>query len=162
MRFERYDVDWKEHLKLCRYLGRGYSTTVKTVETGVVERSLNKVTLLGRVGRDAELRGQGANPVALFPLATSETFRVKRDSEEDELKQRTSWHRINVFKPGLRDSVFTYCKKGSRVLVTGRINYSEYFNDSDQKIMSTNIIADDVIFVGSEPKLSDSDLQYEG
>ncbi|XP_022110527.1 single-stranded DNA-binding protein, mitochondrial-like [Acanthaster planci] len=144
-----------------RYLGRGYSTTVKSIETPVVERSVNKVTLLGRVGRDAEMRGVGSNPVTLFPLATSETFRIKRESEEDELKQRTSWHRINVFKPGLRDAVFTYCKKGSRVLVTGRISYSEYFNDSDQRVTATNIIADDVIFVGSEPKLRDSDLQYE-
>ncbi|XP_071791857.1 single-stranded DNA-binding protein, mitochondrial-like [Asterias amurensis] len=151
--------------QLSRCVLRRYSSgsTVKTVETAVVERSLNKITLLGRVGRDAEMKGTDSNPMALFSLATSETFRIKKD-EEDELRQRTSWHRVNVFKPGLRDAVYSYCKKGSRVLVFGRLNYSEYYNDSDQKITTTNIVADDVIFVGggsSVTELTKEDLVSE-
>lgn len=60
--------------------------------------------------------------------------------------QRTDWHKVCVFKPNLRDAVYTYLKKGQRVLVNGRISYSEFKDEEGISHPSTAIIADDVIF----------------
>lgn len=63
--------------------------------------------------------------------------------------QRTDWHKICVFKPNLRDTVYKYLKKGQRAMINGRISYSE-FKDTDGNVSSsTSIIADDVIFFQS-------------
>lgn len=63
--------------------------------------------------------------------------------------QKTDWHRICVFKPILRETVFKYLKKGQRVLVEGRITYGEYLDEDGQKKPSAAIIADEVIFFPS-------------
>lgn len=60
--------------------------------------------------------------------------------------QRTDWHKVCVFKPNLRDTVYTFLKKGQRVMINGRISYSEYKDESGNPHPSTAIIADDVIF----------------
>lgn len=67
-----------------------------------------------------------------------------------ELSQKTDWHRVCVFKPGLRDAVFNYLRKGQRVHVSGRISYGSVTEDNTTKA-NTSIIADDVIFFGSSP-----------
>lgn len=60
--------------------------------------------------------------------------------------QRTDWHKVCVFKPNLRDTVYTHLKKGQRVMVNGRLSYSEYKDEEGNSRPSTAIIADDVIF----------------
>nr|XP_054774811.1 single-stranded DNA-binding protein, mitochondrial-like [Lytechinus pictus] len=119
------------------------------------ERSVNQVTLLGRVGRDVELRGSDEHPMASFSLATSENIRSKHPDETGEFTQKTSWHRVCVFRPGLVDIVYTYCKKGDRLFVSGKLDYSEYTNNDGIKVYQTNIIADDVIFLNSENRRDD-------
>ncbi|CAD1470986.1 unnamed protein product, partial [Heterotrigona itama] len=57
--------------------------------------------------------------------------------------QRTDWHRICVFKPNLRETVFTYLKKGQRILVSGRITYGEYKDEEGTLKSNTSVIADD-------------------
>lgn len=70
---------------------------------------LNQVTLLGRVGVDPQLKGTAAHPVVTLSLATNT---VTRPGDGSEMRQRTEWHRISIFKPSLRDTVYTYVRKG--------------------------------------------------
>jgi len=63
-----------------------------------------------------------------------------------DFTQKTQWHKISVFKPNLRDVVYNYLKKGQRVMVNGRLNYSEYKDDEGNFRTNVSIIADDVIF----------------
>ena len=63
-----------------------------------------------------------------------------------EFMQRTDWHKICVFKPNLRESVYKYLKKGQRIMINGRISYSEFKDAEGKNVFATSIIADDIIF----------------
>lgn len=63
-----------------------------------------------------------------------------------DFMQKTDWHKICVFKPNLRDAVYNYLRKGQRVMINGRISYSEFKDEEGNSRPSTAIIADDVIF----------------
>lgn len=60
--------------------------------------------------------------------------------------QRTDWHQVAVFKPSLRESIKNFLTKGQRVLVNGKVSYSEYSDADGHKRQATTIIADDVIY----------------
>ncbi|GFT47302.1 single-stranded DNA-binding protein, mitochondrial [Nephila pilipes] len=113
-----------------------------------LEKSVNHVVLLGRVGIDPQLRGTESKPVVVFTLATNTNFKY----ETGEMRQKTDWHRIAVFKASLRETVLEYLKKGSRVYVDGRIVYSEYNDPKGNVCSSTSIVANDVIFIGRSPR----------
>lgn len=66
-----------------------------------------------------------------------------------DFMQRTDWHRVCVFKPTLRETVYSYLKKGNRVLINGRISYGEIKDDDGNPRPTTSIIADEVIFFQS-------------
>lgn len=108
-----------------------------------LEKSLNQVMLLGRVGGAPEKRGTEEHPVVTFSVATHTNYRKGED-----LIQQTDWHRIAVFKPFLRESVYRYLTRGQRVMVQGRIGYLERRDpENNQLIMKTaTIVAEDVIF----------------
>ncbi|KAK8772755.1 mitochondrial single stranded DNA-binding protein [Amblyomma americanum] len=108
-----------------------------------LEKSINQVTLLGRVGIEPQLRGSDANPVVVFTLATNSNYRY----ETGEVQQKTQWHRISVFKPYLRNSVHQYTRKGSRVLVQGRLVYGEVTDAKGATHVTSTVVADDVIFL---------------
>ncbi|XP_011345446.1 single-stranded DNA-binding protein, mitochondrial [Ooceraea biroi] len=114
----------------------------ETNQTMRIEKTINDVTLLGRVGADPQKRGSTEHPVVVFSLATHTNYKY----ETGEYMQRTDWHKICVFKPNLRDTVYDYLKKGQRVMVNGRLSYSEYKDEGGNTHPSTAIIADDVIF----------------
>ncbi|KYQ52507.1 Single-stranded DNA-binding protein, mitochondrial [Trachymyrmex zeteki] len=103
---------------------------------------LNHVTLLGRVGGDPQKRGSEDHPVVLFTLATHTNHKYS----SGEFIQKTDWHKICVFKPKLRDCVYNYLKKGQRILVNGRISYNEFKDAEERNILTTTIIADNIIF----------------
>ena len=63
--------------------------------------------------------------------------------------QKTDWHRVCVFRPNLRDSVFNYLRKGQRVMVNGRLSYGEIKDVEGNAKSATSVIADDVIFFQS-------------
>uniref|UniRef100_A0A287D4B8 Single-stranded DNA-binding protein, mitochondrial n=1 Tax=Ictidomys tridecemlineatus TaxID=43179 RepID=A0A287D4B8_ICTTR len=110
----------------------------------VLERSLNRVQLLGRVGQDPVLRqAEGKNPVTIFSLATNEMWRSGESEEYQmgDISQKTTWHRISVFRPGLRDVAYQYVKKGSRIYVEGKIDYGEYMDKNNVRRQATTIIA---------------------
>ncbi|NWW47960.1 SSBP protein, partial [Pedionomus torquatus] len=112
--------------------------------------AMNRVQLLGRVGQDPVMRQvEGKNPVTIFSLATNEMWRTG-DSElnqggesatSGDISQKTTWHRISVFRPGLRDVTYQYVKKGSRIYVEGKIDYGEYTDKNNVRRQATTIIA---------------------
>lgn len=107
-----------------------------------IEKTLNQVTLLGRVGGEPQKRGTEQHPVVIFSLATHTNFR----DEAGDFSQKTDWHRICIFKPSLRESVYNYLHKGQRVYVTGRITYGEIKDEGGNTRSATSIVAEDVIF----------------
>ncbi|NXT61160.1 SSBP protein, partial [Chaetops frenatus] len=116
--------------------------------------AMNRVQLLGRVGQDPIMRQvEGKNPVTIFSLATNEMWRTG-DSEVGQggdsvisvhtlgdISQKTTWHRISVFRPGLRDVTYQYVRKGSRIFVEGKIDYGEYIDKNNVRRQATTIIA---------------------
>lgn len=100
------------------------------------ERSLNRVTLIGRVGNDAQLKGTLEHPVVIFNVATSGN-------------QKTEWHRISVFKPGLRQLAESYVKSGSRLMVEGKLSYGHIIDGQGMAVPTTSIIAEDIIFLSA-------------
>ena len=85
-------------------------------------RSLNQVTLLGNTGNDPEVRRFGQRAVASFSLATSESW---KDKTTGEWKEATQWHRVKAWSP-VAETVEKYVKKGSRVLVQGKVKYEKW------------------------------------
>ncbi|XP_019370983.1 PREDICTED: single-stranded DNA-binding protein, mitochondrial [Gavialis gangeticus] len=119
----------------------------------ILERSLNRIQLLGRVGQDPVMRQvEGKNPVTIFSLATNEMWRSGENaaSVAGDISQKTTWHRISVFRPGLRDLAYQYVKKGARVFVEGKVDYGEYTDKNNVKRQATTIVADNIIFL-SDP-----------
>lgn len=98
------------------------------------------------MGADPQQKGTADHPVVIFSVATNTNYRY----ESGELLQRTEWHRVVCFKPGLRDTVLNYLKKGQRVHVTGRITYGEIKGEDGNVKNTTAIAADDVIFFNSQ------------
>ncbi|CAJ1054551.1 single-stranded DNA-binding protein%2C mitochondrial [Xyrichtys novacula] len=116
----------------------------------ILERSINRVQLLGRVGQDPVMRQvDGRNPVTIFSLATNEMWRSGEGegNPAGDVSQKTTWHRVSVFKPGLRDVAYQYVKKGSRILVEGKLDYGEYVDKNQVRRQATTIIADNIIFL---------------
>jgi single-strand DNA-binding protein len=90
--------------------------------------SVNKVILLGNLGRDPEIRSmQSGKKMASFSIATSKRW---KDRNTQEQKENTSWHNIVVFNEGLVDVIEKYIKKGSKIYVEGELSTRKY-QDSD-------------------------------
>ncbi|XP_021191863.2 single-stranded DNA-binding protein, mitochondrial [Helicoverpa armigera] len=125
----------------------GFQQTLMRHNSQKTEKTINQVTLLGRVGADPQKRGSEEHPVINFPLATHYSYKY----ESGDILQRTDWHRISIFKPGLRDTVYKYLKKGHRVYITGKLSYGEIKMDDGQVRSASTIIADDVVFFQNAP-----------
>ncbi|KAM8740696.1 single-stranded DNA-binding protein, mitochondrial [Acanthopagrus latus] len=122
----------------------------------ILERSINRVQLLGRVGQDPVMRQvDGRNPVTIFSIATNEMWRTGEPemNETGDISQKTTWHRISVFKPGLRDVAYQYVKKGSRILVEGKLDYGEYTDKNQVRRQATTIIADNIVFLSDKERM---------
>ncbi|KAH0617022.1 hypothetical protein JD844_028589 [Phrynosoma platyrhinos] len=136
-------------LQVMRQFVRHESESMTTTPL-VLERSLNRIQLLGRVGQDPVMRqAEGKNPVTIFSLATNEMWRSGESEvfQAGDISQKTTWHRISVFRPGLRDVAYQYVKKGARIYVEGKIDYGEYMDKNNVRRQATTIIADNIIFL---------------
>lgn len=112
--------------------------------------SVNKVILVGNVGKDPDVRHlEGGTSVASFPLATSETYKNK----SGEKVTTTEWHNIVVWR-GLAEVAEKYVKKGSQLYIDGRIRTRSYDDKEGNKRYFTEIYADTLRMLG---KKSDSD-----
>lgn len=100
---------------------------------------LNKVVLIGNVGRDPEFRFTNDNKeLATFSFATTETWRDKATGDK---KEYTEWHKVVVFSESLIDIIKNYVKKGNKLYLEGSIRTRKWVDQSsNQERYSTEII----------------------
>jgi len=102
--------------------------------------SVNKVTLLGNLGKDPEIRNtQGGKKIANLSLATSETWRDKNTGEK---REKTEWHRVVIFAEGLADVAEKYLKKGSKLYVEGKIQTRKWQDQSGNDRYATEVVVE--------------------
>lgn len=100
--------------------------------------SLNKVTLIGNLGKDPEIRStQDGREIANFSLATTETW---RDKASGERKEKTEWHRIVIFAQPLVNLVKNYLHKGSKVYIEGALQTRKWNDQSGVEKTTTEIV----------------------
>ena len=100
--------------------------------------SVNKVILLGNLGRDPEIRSlQSGSKMASFSLATSKRW---KDKSTQEQKDKTSWHNIVIFGDGLVNIVEKYVKKGSKVYVEGELNTRKWQDQDGNDRYTTEVV----------------------
>ena len=100
--------------------------------------SVNKVILLGNLGRDPEIRSlQSGNKMATFSLATSKRW---KDKSTQEQKDKTSWHNVVIFGDGLVNIVEKYVKKGSKIYLEGELQTRKWQDQNGNDRYSTEII----------------------
>ena len=100
--------------------------------------SVNKVILVGNLGRDPEVRRTGAgDPIVSFSLATSESW---RDKATGERKERTEWHNIVIFNENLGKIAEQYCKKGTKIYLEGQLQTREYTDRDGNQRKATEVV----------------------
>lgn len=100
--------------------------------------SLNKVMLIGNLGRDPEVRTfQNGGKVVNFSIATSETWRDKNSGERQE---RTQWHNIAIFNEGIARVAEQYLRKGSKVFVEGQLETRKWQDQSGNDRYTTEVV----------------------
>ena len=120
--------------------------------------SLNKVTLVGNIGRDPEVRSfQNGSKVCNLSLATSERW---KDKETNEPKEKTEWHRIVIFNDKLVEIIEKYVHKGSKVYVEGQLETRKWTDSSGTEKYSTEVVLrpyrGEIIFLDSKSEVDDS------
>jgi len=110
--------------------------------------TVNKVILVGRLGRDPELKytNTGA-PICSFSLATDESF-TDRDGQKQE---RTEWHNIKIFSK-LAEIAHQYLKKGSLVYLEGKIRTNEFTDRDNNQRRVTEVIVSEMTMLGGRPR----------
>ena len=118
-----------------------------------MSRSLNKVTLIGNIGQDPDVRStSGGGRVANFSLATSRQW----SGQGGDKQEKTEWHRIVAWNnargagTGLADVIEKYCKKGDKLYVEGRIEYRSWQDKDGQTRYTTEIIANEIIMLSGK------------
>ncbi|MEI6558851.1 MAG: single-stranded DNA-binding protein [Rhodospirillaceae bacterium] len=100
--------------------------------------SVNKVILIGNVGKDPEIRSlQNGGRVANFSLATSESW---KDRTSGEKREKTEWHRVVVFNDNLVGVVERFIKKGSKLYIEGALETRKWTDQSGQEKYSTEVV----------------------
>jgi len=100
--------------------------------------SVNKVILVGNLGKDPEIRRtQDGRPIANLSIATSETW---RDKNSGERKEKTEWHRVVIFNEGLCKVAEQYLKKGAKVYIEGALQTRKWTDQSGAEKYSTEVV----------------------
>ena len=100
--------------------------------------SVNKVILVGNLGRDPEIRStQDGTRVANLSLATSESW---RDRNTGERRERTEWHRVVIFNERLVEVVEKYLRKGSKIFVEGQLQTRKWTDQNGQDRYTTEVV----------------------
>jgi single-strand DNA-binding protein len=100
--------------------------------------SVNKVILIGNLGRDPEVRRMGSgDPVVTFSLATTESW---RDKATGERRDRTEWHNIVIFNENLGKVAEQFCKKGSKIYLEGQLQTREYTDKDGNQRKTTEVV----------------------
>ena len=126
-----------------------------------MSRSLNKVTLIGNLGNDPEVRSTtGGNRVATFSLATSRSWNDASGAKQE----KTEWHRCvvwNTKSSQLADIVEKYVKKGDKLYVEGRIEYRQWQDKENQTRYSTEINVRELIMLGGARRWAGSGGEFD-
>jgi single-strand DNA-binding protein len=100
--------------------------------------SVNKVILVGNLGRDPEIRRtQDGRPIANLRIATSESW---RDKATGERREKTEWHSVVIFNENLCKVAEQYLKKGSKVYIEGQLQTRKWQDQSGQDRYSTEVV----------------------
>ena len=100
--------------------------------------SVNKVILIGNLGRDPEIRRtQDGRPIANLSVATSESW---RDKNTGERKEKTEWHRVVIFNEGLCKIAEQYLKKGAKIYLEGQLQTRKYTDKDGVEKYSTEVV----------------------
>lgn len=124
---------------------------------------VNKVILIGNLGADPEVRSTEYGRVANFNIATSESW---KDKNTGERKEKTEWHRVAVFNDGLVGVIESYCRKGSKVYVEGKLQTRKWTDQSGVEKYTTEVVLQGfggnltLLDVASKPQ-SDSNQQLD-
>lgn len=109
----------------------------------MASRSVNKVILVGNLGKDAETRFTTSGvAMSRFTVATSRRW---KDNQTGDWKEETDWHTVVVWR---QENLAQYLTKGKQVYVEGRLQTRSYEDKDGQKKYSTEVVADDVILLG--------------
>jgi len=101
--------------------------------------TINKVFLVGRLGKDPEIRFSGdGNAIANFSIATNETWKNKEGNQQE----KTDWHNIVVFGASAEKYIQPYVKKGTLVSVEGKLQTRDWEDKDGNKRYTTEVIAD--------------------
>src|SRR5437660_3358136 len=107
-------------------------------QESVMAGSVNKVILVGNLGKDPEIRRtQDGRPIANLSVATSDTW---RDKATGERREKTEWHRVVIFNEGLCRVAEQYLKKGSKVYIEGQLQTRKWQDQSGQDKYSTEVV----------------------
>jgi single-strand DNA-binding protein len=100
--------------------------------------SVNKVILVGNLGKDPEIRRtQDGRPIANLSVATSETW---RDKNSGERKEKTEWHRVVIFNEGLCKVAEQYLKKGAKIYIEGQLQTRKWTDQAGVEKYSTEVV----------------------
>lgn len=109
----------------------------------MASRSVNKVILIGNLGRDAETKftASGAS-VTRFAVATTRSW---KDQQTNEWKEETNWTNVVLWR---QEHLANYLTKGKQVFVEGRLQTRSYDDKDGKKVYATEVVADEVILLG--------------
>ncbi|MGB2868609.1 MAG: single-stranded DNA-binding protein [Bacteroidota bacterium] len=112
----------------------------------MASRSINKVTLIGNLGKDPELRYTSSGvAVASFTVATNESWK----DQDGNVQERTQWHNLVAWRK-LAEICGEYLKKGSKVYIEGRLQYRTYDDKNGVKRYVTEIVMDEMLMLDSK------------
>jgi single-strand DNA-binding protein len=109
----------------------------------MASRSVNKVILVGNLGRDAETKFTPSGAaVTKFSVATTRSW---KDQQSNEWKEETNWTNVVVWR---QENVANYLTKGKQVYVEGRLQTRSYDDKDGKKVYATEVVADEIILLG--------------
>ena len=101
---------------------------------------VNKVILVGNLGRDPEIRrNQAGDPIANLSIATSERW---KDKQTGERREKTEWHRVVSFNKNLNDVIEKYVKRGSKIYIEGKLQTRKWQAQDGSDRYSTEVVLD--------------------
>ena len=122
-------------------------------------RGINKVILVGTLGKDPEVRySQGGAALTSISVATNESWKDKQTGEQ---KERTEWHRVKFFGR-LAEIAGEYLKKGGQVYIEGSLRTEKYTDKQGVEKYSTDIIANEMQMLGGRPEGSSARTEAGG
>ena len=111
----------------------------------MASRSVNKVILVGHLGKDAETKfTPGGAAVTKFSVATSRRW---KDKDSGEWKEETDWSNVVLWRS---ENLANYLTKGKQIYVEGRLHSRSYEDKDGKKVYATEVVADDVILLGGQ------------